>query len=55
MCLLCIEWERGKLTVKEAKNALAELVIFSDNDVDTEHLQSVANKLYELEPENVPE
>lgn len=55
MCIICIQFDKGKLTVREAKNALAEMVIFSDNDVELEHLQGVADKLYELEPENIPE
>lgn len=45
MCVVCVEWEKGKLTNKEAKMALFELV--NTSGADREHLQKAYSKIDE--------
>lgn len=44
---MCIQWELGKLTAKEAGNALAELVL--TEEVDISHLAEISEMLIEEE------
>lgn len=43
MCLICIQYEMGKLTRREASRALLEFV--GTEEVDMEHAQEVYDKL----------
>jgi len=47
MCIICVEWQRGKLTLQEAKRNLSEMV-----DLDPEHVQEVLS-LLDSEEEDV--
>lgn len=51
MCLVCVLWEKDKLTWKEADNALAEMVEFGD--IDMMHAQeTIVRILSEEEDKN---
>lgn len=43
MCVVCLEWEKGKLTRLEAKWALNELIM-TDN-VEWDHFTELRDKL----------
>jgi hypothetical protein len=45
MCLICIDFDRGALKLREAKRALGEM----RTTLDAEHLQEVERKLAEAE------
>ena len=45
MCLICIDFDRGALKLREAKRALGEL----RTTLDAEHLKQVEQKLAEAE------
>lgn len=45
MCVVCIQWERGKLTKAEARSALKELV--DTETVDIDHAQGVLREMLE--------
>lgn len=47
MCIICIEWEKGKMTNNEAKRALHEMV--TDDVEKNKHLQDVWYKIEENE------
>ncbi len=42
MCIVCVMWEKGKLTPKEVDRALAELVV---EGADIIHIQEVLIKV----------
>ena len=41
MCLMCIEIFKGRMTIKEARTALTELVATAKNEVDLEHYKDL--------------
>jgi len=45
MCLICIDFDRGALKLKEARRALGEM----RQTLDPEHLKEVERKLDEAE------
>lgn len=46
MCILCIEWVKGKMSVKEAVSAGKELIRFSNIDEnEIEHIIELINRL----------
>lgn len=45
MCLICIDFDRGALKLREAKRALGEM----RGQLDAEHLKEVERKLAEAE------
>lgn len=47
MCLICIDFDRGALTAREARRALTEMV----TKLDPEHVQEVEEKLARADPE----
>ena len=47
MCLICIDFERGAMKVKEARRALAEI----RTALDPEHVKEVEHKLAEKDSE----
>ena len=46
-CMVCALWEKDKLTNKEAKSALYEMV--ENKDIDIEHVEEVYIKINEKE------
>ena len=55
MCIICVQYEVGKLTRGEAWNAAKEIVVTAELDEDTEHLRGLlrrlaTDELYEKEP-----
>lgn len=49
MCVICILWEQEKLTVREAKKALCEMVWTDQVDID--HVEEVLEKIEKEEEE----
>ena len=47
MCLICIDFDRGRLTSKEARRALGEMVV----KLEPSHIAEVEKKLAEAEAE----
>ena len=45
MCLICIDFDRGSLKLREAKRALGEM----RGQLDAQHLKEVERKLAEAE------
>lgn len=45
MCLICIDFDRGSLKLREAKRALGEM----RSKLDPQHLKEVEQKLEEAE------
>lgn len=45
MCLICIDFDRGSLKLREAKRALGEM----RNKLDAQHLKEVEQKLLDAE------
>jgi hypothetical protein len=45
MCLICIDFDRGALKLREAKRALGEM----RSQLDAQHLKEVERKLAEAE------
>lgn len=45
MCLICVDFDRGSLKLREAKRALGEM----RTKLDPEHLRQVEQKLAEAE------
>lgn len=47
MCLVCTDWEKGKMTSKEAMNALGELLRVDDGK--QAHYYSVVGRILDKE------
>lgn len=48
MCMVCKEWQRGFMTVKEVDRALAEMITEDSSEEELKHAQEVLEKaLYE--------
>lgn len=41
MCLVCVEWQAGRMTKKEVDRALTELIQLGSPDEDLIHAQEV--------------
>lgn len=55
MCLICVEYQKNKMTREEVKKALPEMIMFSKTDKDKKHyekLSAVSDEEFELEVEN---
>ena len=48
MCRICVEWEKEKMTNKEALNAIGELLADSDEETKT-HLFELVNRVIDEE------
>ena len=46
MCVVCVEFAKGKLNFSEARKALAEIAL---NSKDLEHVQEVFETIYRAE------
>ena len=49
MCKVCVEWEAGKLTNKEALNALGEMIKSTEDEKKSKHYYSVVDKVLDKE------
>jgi hypothetical protein len=47
MCIVCLEWEKGKLTSREALRNLGEMI--AADSKDTEHYLKVSEKILDKE------
>lgn len=47
MCVICVEYEKGKLTGQEAKAALDEMIL--TEDMTLEHAYEVSKKIEDTE------
>ena len=50
MCLICLDFEKGKLTTREARRALGEMA----PQLDPDHLREVESLIEEAEAEEDP-
>ncbi len=50
VCLICVEFEKGRMTAKEARRALGEMV----PKIGAEHAEKVERRLRESEAAAVP-
>jgi hypothetical protein len=41
MCLICIEYNKNKMTKEEVKKALPEMISFSKNEKEKKHLENL--------------
>lgn len=48
MCIVCVEWQAGKLTNKEALRNLGEMIKTDDGD-DSSHYYGVVDKIMDNE------
>ena len=48
MCMLCVEWEKQKMTGKEAFRAIGEMLIGADKE-KTKHLMALSDKVLQKE------
>jgi hypothetical protein len=51
MCIVCKEWNSGKLTKKEAMNALSELINFEDDREKIIHYYDTLERIEENDEE----
>ena len=50
MCIICKEWELGKLTSKEALRNLGEMILSSnDNKENPDHYYEISEKILDKE------
>lgn len=51
MCMICTEFLKGKMNIREVKRATMEILLFSDKDKDKDHAQEIldASLVYDLE------
>ena len=47
MCMICVDWQRGNLTLQEAKRNLSEMT-----ELDPEHVQEVLFMLDDSDEED---
>jgi len=47
MCLICIDFDKGKLTTQEARRAMGEMIV----KLDKSHLAEVETKIAKAEAE----
>jgi hypothetical protein len=57
MCLICVEYNKKKMTKEEIKRALPEMIMFSKTDKEKKHYEKLSNltdkeQEFELEVEN---
>lgn len=45
MCLVCVEWQAGRMTKREADRALTEIVLTSKDEDIFLHVQEVLEEL----------
>ena len=45
MCILCVEWQKGNLTPKEAFRNINEMIDTSDNEEDIGHYLEVLEEI----------
>lgn len=49
MCRICVEWEQGKLTSKEAFRNIGEAINTTDDDDTREHLFGLSERILDKE------
>lgn len=49
MCKVCVEWEAGKLTSKEALNALGEMMRAEEDEKKSNHYLRAVDKVLDKE------
>lgn len=45
MCKICVEWELGRLSSKEAMNAIGEILMISEDEKEIDHMTSIVDKI----------
>lgn len=49
MCMLCVEWEKRKITTKEAFGAIGEMLSATKDAKQIKHLTDLSNKILDEE------
>ncbi len=49
MCILCVEWEKNKMTSQEVYKAIGEMINTSKDKAQAAHLQELSDKIMEKE------
>ena len=49
MCLLCVQWEKEKMTSKETLSALGEMLDTEEDEKKREHLYDLADRVINKE------
>lgn len=49
MCIMCLEWEKGKMTSKEALSNIGEMMDSQKSEEEIKHLFDLANKVLDKE------
>lgn len=49
MCIICQDWEKEKLTSKEAMRNISEMISSTKNHPLTDHLLDLANRIIDSE------
>ena len=52
-CLMCLEWEKGKMTNKEVLNAVGEMLDFSEDETEKAHLFGLVEKVLDKEEDMI--
>lgn len=55
MCLICVEYQKKRMTKEEIKRALPEMIMFSKTEKDKEHFEKLSTSSdneFEIEVEN---
>jgi hypothetical protein len=45
MCVVCLDWEKGKLTDLEAMRALGEMIVASEDTQELDHYFEMATEI----------
>lgn len=54
MCMLCVEWEKQKITSKEAFGAINEMLSASKDKEQVKHLSDLSERIISAEVPDVP-
>jgi hypothetical protein len=49
MCLICLDWQKGNMTSKEAFSAINEIVSTEKDETKLKHIFELSNKILEKE------
>lgn len=49
MCMVCVEYRKGKMTSKEALNNIGEMIQSAGSEEEVMHLWSIANDIVDKE------
>ena len=53
MCLMCVEYEKGKMTSREVLNAVGEMLDFSEDETEKAHLFGLVERVLDTEEDMI--